>query len=270
SIFSRPAVILGAGGEGRRVARLLQRRPDMGIDLLGYIDDQAPENDDLEPLPFLGFTNELKELAVQHRFQEVIVAREHYSNRELMDLLEDTRNLNLLFRIVPPKDEIMLGRADVEQIGDLPLVDLEVTLYHRFHRFSKRSFDLLASGLAIILLLPLWPFILLFGGVQTFKIWTVDGGQCRIWLLRRGRSGIRRLPLIWSILQGDISFVGGEIATVAEPDPHLLFKPGITGLTQLRRIVGEPEISISYQHYYLQNQSLTFDIEIILKKIFEI
>ncbi len=187
-----------------------------------------------------------------------------------MDILEDTRDLNLLFRIVPHEDEIMLGKTDIEHFGDLPLVDLEMTLYHRFHRLSKRSFDLLASALANLLLLPLWPIILLVGGLRGTTIWTVAGGRCRIWLLQRGWPAVRRLPLLWSIFRGDISFVGAEIAPVNEPDPHLLFKPGITGLSQLRRVAGEPEISTSYQHYYLQHQSLTFDIEIILKSLLRI
>ena len=270
SIFSRRAVILGAGAEGRRVARMLLRRPDMGIDLKGFIDRQVPKEGGRESLPFLGFITEIRELAARHRFQEVIVAGEHYSNRDLMDILEATRDLNLLFRIVPHEDDIMLGKTDVEHFGDLPLVDLEITLYHRFHRLSKRSFDLLASALANLLLLPLWPIILLVGGLTGATIWTVDGGRCRIWLLQRGWPAIRRLPLLWSIFRGDISFVGAEIAPVNEPDPHLLFKPGITGLSQLRRVVGEPEISTSYQHYYLRHQSLTFDIEIILKSLLRI
>ncbi|MCH8838836.1 MAG: glycosyltransferase [Candidatus Marinimicrobia bacterium] len=270
SIFSRRAVIMGAGAEGRRVAQMLLRRPDMGIDLIGFIDRQAPDDSGSASLPFLGFVTEIEELAARHRFQEVIVASEHYSNRDLMDILEDTRDLNLLFRIVPHEDEFMLGKTDVEHFGDLPLVDLEMTFYHRFHRLSKRSFDLLAAALANLLLLPLWPFILLVGGLRRVTIWTADGGQCRIWLLRRGHPAIRRLPLLWSIFKGNISFVGAEITPADGPDPHLLFKPGLTGLSQLRRVTSEPEVSTSYQHYYLRHQSLTFDIEIILKSLLRI
>jgi lipopolysaccharide/colanic/teichoic acid biosynthesis glycosyltransferase len=84
---------------------------------------------------------------------------------------------------------------------------------------------------------------------------------------------VRRLPLLWSIFRGELSFVGGEMVLAEEPAPRLLFKPGVTGLAQLRsasRRIDEPEVSMSYQHYYLQHQSLTFDLEILLKALFRI
>jgi len=276
SIFSRRAVILGAGTEGRRIASLLMRRPDTGIDLLGFVeDDPSPAADDPEiQLPWLGRTRELRDLAGKHRFQEVIVPGETFSNQQLMTILEQTRDLPLLFRIVPHEDEVMLGKANVEYIGDLPFVSVEATLYRRFHLLSKRLFDILASGALLLVLLPAWPFLLLFSGLERRTIWAADGEQKRVRMLRRGGSGLRRLPLLGAIFKGDLSFVGGEIVPTNEPDPRLLFKPGMTGLAQLGHSPGwridEPEVAMSYDHYYLQHQSLTFDVEIIMKTLLRI
>ncbi|MCH7520490.1 MAG: glycosyltransferase [Candidatus Marinimicrobia bacterium] len=271
SLFSRRAIIMGSGPESRRIARLLLRRPDKGLDLIGYVDDHpGPEGSLRDILPFLGRTQELRELVRKFRLQEVIVPAERFTTGQLMALLERTRDLHLLFRMVPHQDEVMLGKANVEQFGDVPFVNLEATLYRRFHLLSKRLFDLLASGLLLLtLLLPL-PFIFLVYGLERQTVWSVEGQQRRIWLLRRGREGLRRLPLLGSIFKGDLSFVGGELVPITEPDPQLLFKPGITGLTQLRRNASEPEVARSYQHYYLQHQSLTFDVEILLKALFRI
>ncbi len=272
SIFSRRAVILGAGAEGQRIASLLLRRPDTGIDLLGFVDDGSAtlpgENDLL--LPYLGRTGELRDLADRHRIREVIVTGESFTNQRLMAILEQTRDLPFLFRIVPHEDEVMLGKANVEYIGDLPFVNVEATLYQRFHLLSKRLFDILASGLLLLPLLLLMPFLLLVCGLERHITWTVDGGQVRVRLLRKGGEGIRRLPLLWYIFKGDLSFVGGEMVSTDKPDPRLLFKPGMTGLAQLRRVGDEPEVARSCDHYYLQHQSLTFDLEIILKALFRI
>lgn len=271
SLFSRRAIIMGGGPEGRRIAKLLLRRPDKGLDLLGYVDDHpGPEGSPGDVLPFLGRSEELRELVRTFRIQEVIVPEERFTTSQLMGLLEKTRDLQLLFRMVPHQDEVMLGKANVEQIGDLPFVNLEATLYRRLHLLSKRLFDLLASGIMLLpLLLPL-AFLFLVYGLEGRTIWSVDGQQRRVWLLRRGREGLRRLPLLGSIFKGDLSFVGSELVSITEPDPQLLFKPGITGLAQLRRSVSEPEVARSYQHYYLQHQSLTFDVEILLKALFRI
>ena len=276
SIFSRRAVILGAGTEGRRIAGLLLRRPDTGIDLLGFVDDGPTSitGDNDTPLPCLGRTDELRDLAGRHRFQEVIVAGESFTNQRLMAILEQTRDLPLLFRIVPHEDEVMLGKANVEYIGNLPFVSVEATLYHRFHLLSKRLFDILVSGLLLLPLLLLMPLLVLVYGLERHSIWTVGGGQVSVRLLRGGGQMVRRLPLLWSIFRGDLSFVGGELVLAKESDPRLLFKPGVTGIAQLRqsasRRIDEPEVAKSYQHYYLQHQSLTFDLEILLKALFRI
>ncbi len=271
SIFSRRAVILGTGSEGQRIARLLMRRPDTAIDLLGFIADNATPPTIQNPvLPVLGRSDDLPELATRHRFQEVIVASENFSNQELMTVLEQIRDLPLLFRIVPHEDEVMLGKANVEYIGDLPFVSVEATLYHRFHLLSKRTFDILASLVLLLLLLPVWLILLPITGLERHTIWTADGKQVSIRLLRRGSAALRRLPLLWYILKGGISFVGGEMIPGTEPDPRLIFKPGITGLAQLRHVADEPEVAQSYRHYYLQHQSLTFDLEILLKAVFRI
>jgi hypothetical protein len=122
----------------------------------------------------------------------------------------------------------------------------------------------------IFILLPIWPVALLVFGLQSTEIWFTDHAKITVHIYRRGSSGFRRLPLLWSVFWGKISFVGGAIVSAQEPDPNLLFKPGITGLAQLRRVDEAFEITQSYDRYYLQHQSFTFDLEILLKAVFRI
>jgi GT2 family glycosyltransferase/lipopolysaccharide/colanic/teichoic acid biosynthesis glycosyltransferase len=272
SIFSRRAVVLGTHDEGKRVAGLVQRRPDTGIDLLGFIIDDTDtviDQDDL-PLPIIGRVMDFHELVAKYRFQEVIIASDNFTYERLMDILEQTRDLPLLYRIVPRLDEVMLGKANVEYIGDLPFVSVEASLYHRFHLLSKRLFDILTSGMLILFLFPIWPIALIVFGLQSMEIWYTDHNKITVHIFKRGSRGFRRIPLLWSVFWGRISLVGGAIVSIQEPDPNLLFKPGITGLSQLRKVDGAFEITQSYDRYYLQHQSFTFDLEILLKAVFKI
>jgi hypothetical protein len=272
SIFSRRAVILGAQDEGRRIASLIQRRPDTGIDLIGYIIDDTDTVLDQEDisLSILGRVADFHELVAKYRFQEVIIASDNFTYERLMDIMEQTRDLPILYRFVPRQDEVMLGKANVEYIGDLPFVSVEATLYHRFHLFSKRLFDLLASGTLALILLPFWPLFISVFGLQSYEIWHIDHAKIRVHIFKRGSSNFRRLPLLWSVLSGKISIVGGIIVSSDKPDPKLLFKPGLTGLAQLRRIDDALEVTQSFDRYYLQHQSFTFDLEILLKAVFRI
>ncbi len=268
SIFSRRVAIHGIDNEGLRVAWLLLHRPDLGLDMIGFVaaDTPAESRPDL-PLPLLGTSSELGNISARYRLKELIIADGQVDNNRLMNLLEQTKNHNLLFKIVPHAEDIMLGQTKVEHFGQIPFVEVEVTLYRRFHLFAKRTFDLLLSSSIALILLPLWPIIFIGGGAQWNWFWKQDGERFRGITLRRGSAVFRKLPLLWSILRGQMSFVGGALVSVADADPALLFKPGLTGMTQMRKAVARTPAAASYQHYYLQHQSLTMDLEIIFKSI---
>ena len=89
-------------------------------------------------------------------------------------------------------------------------------------------------------------------------------------LLRR--SSLDELPQLWSIIKGDMSFVGPRPALFNQHDliemrtrrgVHLLV-PGLTGWAQIN---GRDELPIpqkvALDTYYLENKSLWFDIRII-------
>ncbi|PIQ16153.1 MAG: hypothetical protein COW67_04505, partial [Flavobacteriales bacterium CG18_big_fil_WC_8_21_14_2_50_32_9] len=82
-------------------------------------------------------------------------------------------------------------------------------------------------------------------------------------------SLIRKLPYLFSILSGDISFVGSQVVDYTLPDPGVLIKPGITGLSQLKSVPIR-DANATFEQYYIQNQNLIFDLEILLKSILRI
>jgi len=86
------------------------------------------------------------------------------------------------------------------------------------------------------------------------------------------RTSLDELPQLWSILIGDMSFVGPRPALFNQNDLielrtkcgiHLLL-PGLTGWAQVN---GRDELSIedkvALDVFYLKNQSLWFDIKIL-------
>lgn len=92
---------------------------------------------------------------------------------------------------------------------------------------------------------------------------------------------IDELPQFWSVLKGDMSFIGPRperkvfinqlIKSIPLYDSRHLIKPGITGWAQVKYGYGE-NISDSYKKleydlYYIKNRSVTLDIRIIFKTI---
>jgi O-antigen biosynthesis protein WbqP len=93
------------------------------------------------------------------------------------------------------------------------------------------------------------------------------------------KSSLDELPQLWSILKGDMSFVGPRPALFNQNDLIALrteagidkLMPGLTGWAQVN---GRDELSISQKVVldveYMQRQSLLFDIKIIWLTILKV
>ena len=88
------------------------------------------------------------------------------------------------------------------------------------------------------------------------------------------RTSLDELPQLINVLKGDISLVGpralvpGELKNYGDRSLLLSVKSGLTGLAQ---VSGRRDISFSERRaldiYYVQNWSVRFDIQILLKTI---
>jgi O-antigen biosynthesis protein WbqP len=93
------------------------------------------------------------------------------------------------------------------------------------------------------------------------------------------RASLDELPQLWSVLKGDMSFVGPRPALFNQDDLIKLrtekgisrLTPGITGWAQIN---GRDDISIpikvSYDEYYLKNRSFFFDLKILWDTFFKV
>jgi O-antigen biosynthesis protein WbqP len=93
------------------------------------------------------------------------------------------------------------------------------------------------------------------------------------------RTSLDELPQLFSILRGDLSFVGPRpalfnqddlVALRTERGVHVLV-PGLTGWAQIN---GRDElpipIKVQFDYEYLQRRSFTFDLYIIFKTLFKV
>jgi O-antigen biosynthesis protein WbqP len=92
------------------------------------------------------------------------------------------------------------------------------------------------------------------------------------------KMSLDELPQLWSVLKGDMSFVGPRPALYNQDDLiELRTKKGIHGLvpgiTGWAQINGRDELPIptkvEYDEYYLRNRSVFFDIKILFLTFFK-
>ena len=266
-LFSRKSIIVGADSEGIRIAENIIKRFDSGLDLIGFVDYEYPlEKNDL-PIPFIGNIDELRQVTNSNNICEVIFSTSAFTNKQILDLMDSTRDLRLIYRMVPREQDILLGKTNIEDIGGISFVNIEYNLFYRLHRFSKRIFDLIVSTFLLLVLSPIIIIYFMLGKAIRMQFWGENSSKIDSIIFNSNNRLIRDLPLLFSVFFGNISLVGSSMVAYSDKDPGLLCQPGITGLERIRNIKFEPEIRKAVEHYYIQHQNLKLDLEIIIKTL---
>lgn len=202
-----------------------------------------------------------------------------------------------------------------EESVESKLVETEVTskkrVKHKLYRyFFKRFFDIFLSGLAMIILSPV--FLVLYFVVRAKHGSPVifrqprPGKNNKIFQFMKYRSmtnardengnllpddqritkfskmlrktSLDELPQLWNIFKGDMSIVGPRPKLVqdlvffnAEQNRRSEVRPGLTGLAQANgRNLNSWAETFEYDLYYVENCSLWLDIKIIFKTAMKI
>ncbi len=120
-----PVLLIGAGRTGVMVAREIQQRPQLGLEVRGFVDDD-PHKLGLvvQGIKVLGTTQDLprliQKLAIDHLILTVVEA----SRREIRRILDICERLKVRVRIVPGLYEILGGDVAVSRIRDVLIEDL--------------------------------------------------------------------------------------------------------------------------------------------------
>ena len=93
------------------------------------------------------------------------------------------------------------------------------------------------------------------------------------------KFSLDELPQLWSILNGEMSFVGPRPALFNQDDLIKLrtekgisqLTPGVTGWAQINGRDNLPiPVKVQYDEYYSKHQSFLFDIMILWKTLFKV
>jgi exopolysaccharide biosynthesis polyprenyl glycosylphosphotransferase len=144
----RRALIIGAGDEGRIVQRKLEAHPEYGLQVIGFVDDaRGPE--------VLGAPADLTRLVDTLEVDWVVMAASAEPTDEMLDLMRAVRRPDVHLSIVPTYSELFASNATIEELAGIPVVSLPPMRFSRGIRTVKRTIDLAASALGLLVLTPL-------------------------------------------------------------------------------------------------------------------
>ena len=312
--FRRRVLVLGAGLRAERLQKLSER-PESGFTIVGYVamtSSQpvvagATSRDEIDNL-----TSYVESL----RATEVVLALEERRNAlPLADLLR-IKTTGVHVNDFSTFIERETGRVDLDTVNPSWLIFSDGFSSGRaVSSFAKRVFDLLASGLLLLLSAPVIALFALlvkldskgpaffrqtrvglFG--QTFDVIKLrsmrtdaEAGGAQ-WaqkddprVTRLGKfirlTRIDELPQTWSVLKGEMSFVGPRperpefVSALEEQLPYYaerhMVKPGITGWAQINYPYGasieDSRHKLEYDLYYAKNYTPFLDLLILLQTL---
>ncbi|NIR72815.1 glycosyltransferase [candidate division KSB1 bacterium] len=277
TLLARNTIIVGESDSCKKLIRKLNSQLDSGYNVKGLVHiDGVPTGYTDAGIDVLGSLENLNTIIGEKRIQEVIFSTHELSFDQILNLISRSQNQRVNFKLVPSNLEVVIGKASIDRLEDVPLVDLDYRLHRAHHQIIKRTFDI---GLALMLAVFSSPVYLYKKYIAENKLrkFSVlgEGGRPKILAeFTTGRSQfLNKLPYIWSILKGDMSFVGSEIVKLEDslPSENSKLKPGITGLVQVNRHKQlSAEERTQYDIYYIKNYSPLLDLEIMLKAMFKL
>ena len=149
-------LIVGGGARGRRFAKQLNRRQDLGYRVLGYLDsDPALANCDFGGAPWMGTVEELPRILASEVIDEVAIAlpiKSQYTQIEaaIMLLEEQGITTHMLSDLFPRT----LARSQPTDFDGVPIVSLHSAPLFSWRTEAKRIFDFVAATLLIVISAP--------------------------------------------------------------------------------------------------------------------
>jgi exopolysaccharide biosynthesis polyprenyl glycosylphosphotransferase len=148
--YQRRAVLVGTGEHIEDVAHALAAG-DEGINVIGFISlSPRPDNG----LISLGTLDDIGDVVLDHRVDEVIIADPDFPQREAVELVDECHQRGVVVRIAPSTMEILVHRAEFVPGQSVPLFELKPPVFEGFDYALKRTFDLVGSLLLIVVLSP--------------------------------------------------------------------------------------------------------------------
>jgi len=277
SLFGRRTLLVGVDQSARSLLERLRQHAGDGYAVVGFIDDTRKKvGQALDGIPIVGNLDNVGKVIHELRISDVIFSTQKLSYTDILSVISRAADRSVNYHLVPTSLEVMIGKASVDSLNELPLVQISYNIERPLNRGLKRFMDFV---IASALLISVYPFVY-WGNAAPARMPSISAGPPEHGVRRRaGRRRSRSAQLIRalpSVFSGAMSLVGPPAGTAVsaagshrEPPQSLnLGKPGLTGLVQLQsdRLLSPKEVE-QLNLYYAKNQSLVLDIEILLKTI---
>jgi FlaA1/EpsC-like NDP-sugar epimerase len=121
----QPVLVMGAGDAGALIVRELQNNPHLGLDPVGFLDDDLAKHDaHIHGVPVLGARSDIHETVRKFNVTQVIIAMPTAPGKAIREIVRECEAEGIRTRIIPGIYELLGGTVSVNQLRPVQIEDL--------------------------------------------------------------------------------------------------------------------------------------------------
>ena len=118
-------LLIGAGDAGNIVVKELKQRPDLGLSVVGFVDDDPKKYlSVIQGVRVLGDTSRLAEIVRRNRVDEAIITIANASSKDIRRIKEACEKARIKVRIVPGLFELFDDEVKIMRIREINIEDV--------------------------------------------------------------------------------------------------------------------------------------------------
>lgn len=118
-------LIIGAGDAGEALAREIQHRPQLGMKVVGFVDDQREKwGAHIRGIKVMGPISSVAGIADETSADEALLAIPSASGKRIREIIRHLSDADLKFKTIPGLDHLVTGKVHVSQLRPVNVEDL--------------------------------------------------------------------------------------------------------------------------------------------------
>ena len=118
-------LLIGAGDAGNLVVKELQQRADLGVKVIGFVDDDPTKTGkSIQGVTVLGGTERIPEIVAKHAVDEAVITIANASSKDIRRIVETCQGAGIKVKIVPGLFEMFDEKVTITKVREVNIDDL--------------------------------------------------------------------------------------------------------------------------------------------------